>query len=295
MKSLITLGLALILALPSFSQEKRPIVSVDWLEENLERENLVLLHLSSPEEFEKEHIPGAVFISRSEYVVSSEDQSKVYDLPSIEELTELFQSKGINEDDTIVLYVGGNWVSPLTRIYFTLDYLGYANQTFILDGGLPLWKHEGGAISSGMNDEIEKGNFKPKATKDLVVDLDFVKENYEGNSFNIADARASVFYEGVQAAMGKKGHIPGAKTLPYTSMMSEGPNGSYQLLGNRELQTIFDEQGLDKNKPLVLYCHIGQQATLVYLSAKTLGYDVKLFDGSFHEWGSDDDNPIEID
>lgn len=294
MKSIIALGLALILSLPSFSQEKRPVVSVDWLKENLESENLVLLHLSSPEEFEKEHIPGAVFISRNDYVVSSEDQTKVYDLPSVEQLTELFQSKGINEDDTIVLYVGGNWVSPLTRIYFTLDYLGYANQTFILDGGLPLWKHEEGTVSSGTS-EVEKGNFEPKTVKDLVVGLDFVKENYKGNSFNIADARASVFYEGVQAAMGKKGHIPGAKTLPYTAMMSEGPNGSYQLLSSQELQTIFDEQGLSKDKPLVLYCHIGQQATLVYLSAKILGYDVKLFDGSFHEWGSGEDNPIEID
>lgn len=295
MKTTITLFLTIFVSISAYSQEnERPIVSVDWLKNNLERKDVVLLHLSSPEEFEKEHIPGAAFISRSEYIVNSEDQTEVYDLPSVEKLTELFQSKGINEDDIIILYVGNSWVSPLTRIYFTLDYLGYSDQTYILDGGLALWKHEEGSLSSGIP-EVEKGNFTPKSIKDLVVDLDFVKENYQGNSFNIADARASVFYEGIQAVMGRKGHIPGAKTLPYTSMMSEGPNGSYKLLSNEDLQSIFDEQGLEKETPLILYCHIGQQATLVYLSAKTLGYDVRLFDGSFHEWGASEENLVEID
>lgn len=294
MKYLFSLLLLLIFYPASSTAQTSPLVSVDWLKANLDRDDLVLLHVGPEEAFNEKHIPGAQLVLRNEYTFSSEDQTQVYDLPSVETLKTFLESKGVDDGDTIIIYVGTDWVSPTTRLFFTLDYLGYSGKTFLLDGGLALWENEGGELTSEIP-TAEKGSFTPKPNPDLVAPISFVKDNLENSSLNIVDARASVFYEGVQEASKVKGHIPGAKTIPFTSIVDDGPNGSYILKTKEQLQEIFNEQGLDKKTPLVVYCHIGQQATLVYFATKILGYNARLFDGSMHGWSQNGENPLEVE
>lgn len=279
----------------AFSQNNHsPLVHAEWLQNNLDRDDLVLFHIGNKEQYQKEHIPGAVFMDGSEYTITAEDRSYIYDLPSVEELVELLEKKGLNDGDTVVLYVGSNWVSPMTRLYFTLDYLGYSNHTFILDGGLPLWKSRGGAVTDAVP-EPGQGSFTPNINPDIVTDINFVKSKVNTSGYHIADARSPVYYQGIEEGMGgKKGHLPSAKTIPYTSMIKEGPHGAYTFLNNSELQAVFNEQEINQDIPLILYCHIGQQATTVYFAAKKLGYNVKVFDGSFHEWATKD-NPVVLE
>lgn len=271
-----------------------PFVSVDWLKANLDRDDLVLLHVGPEEAFNEKHIPSAQLVLRNEYTFSSDDDLIVYDLPTVDELEKFLESKGVDDGDTIVIYVGTDWVSPTTRLYFTIDYLGYSDKTFLLNGGLALWEHEGGQLTSEIETPIH-GEFTAHPISDLVVNMDFVKENLNSTEVNVIDARASVFYEGVQETMGAKGHIPGAKTIPFTSIVNEGPNGSYVLKSNDELQLLFDDQYLDKETPIIVYCHIGQQATLVYFATKILGYKAQVFDGSMHQWSHGTDNPLELE
>lgn len=284
---------ALFISVTSLAQTS-PLVSVDWLKANLEKDDLVLFHVGPEDAFNEKHIPGAQLVSRNEYTFSSDDETQVYDLPSVAKLDDFLESKGVDDGDTIVIYVGTDWVSPTTRLYFTLDYLGYSDQIFLLDGGLALWEHEGGKLAT-KSDPPTKGSFTPDPNLDLVVPIEFVKDQLNDPSWNIIDARASVFYEGIQESMNAKGHIPGAKTVPYTSIVNDGPNGSYIFKSKEELQDIFDAQNLEKETPIILYCHIGQQATLVYFATKILGYNAKLFDGSMHGWSHGKNNPLEID
>tara|TARA_R110000868_G_scaffold259361_7_gene517390 strand:+ start:12172 stop:13062 length:891 start_codon:yes stop_codon:yes gene_type:complete len=296
MNTLLTLFTCLLIssAQPILQAQTNSLISVDWLKANLDREDIVLLHVGPEDTFKEKHIPGAQLVLRNEYIFSSEDKTQVYDLPSVEVLKAFLESKGVSDGDTIIIYVGTDWVSPATRLFFTLDYLGYSEKTFFLDGGLALWENQGGELTSEIISP-KKGFFTPNPNSDLVVPVSFVKENLRNESLNIIDARASVFYEGVQSGMDAKGHIPSAKTIPFTSMVNDGPNGSYILKSKEELQEIFDEQALIKDIPLVLYCHIGQQATLVYFAAKMLGYNAQLFDGSMHSWTQDSNNPLEVE
>ncbi|MBO6522658.1 MAG: sulfurtransferase [Balneolaceae bacterium] len=285
--------ISLLLSYSFLNAQTTPFKSVEWLQENLDREDLVILHVGPEDAYLEKHIPGAHLVGSRNYTFTSDDETQVYDLPPVENLVAFLESKGVDNGDTIIIYAGTNGISPTTRLYFTLDYLGYSNNTFYLDGGLPLWEHEGGQTTSEIP-KTPKGSFIPKANPGLVVPISFVKENLSNESLNIVDARSPVYYEGIQESMGSKGHIPGAKTIPYTSIVNEGPNGSYILKSKDQIQKIFDEQGLDKNTPIIVYCHIGQQATLVYFATKILGYNARLFDGSMHAWGHDSNNPLEV-
>lgn len=292
-KLLLVLTLLLICGANTFSQSAvNPPVSADWLKKHLSDDDLVLFHVGTEEHYREEHIPGARFLAPGDVVVDSKDGSREYELPPVEAFVSLLEEHGVDDGDRIVLYVGSNWVAPMTRIYFTLEYLGYGRNTFVLDGGLPLWKHLGGEVTTEIPD-VERGSFRVTPNADLITSMDEVRDNLRDSEFQLVDARAPAFYQGVQESGGMKGHIPGARSLPYSSLFREGPNGSYLFLSSSEMQALFDERNLSKEDPLVLYCHIGQQATVVYYASRLLGYQPVLYDGSFYEWGRDDTNPIE--
>ncbi|MEZ4850267.1 MAG: rhodanese-like domain-containing protein [Bacteroidia bacterium] len=83
-------------------------------------------------------------------------------------------------------------------------------------------------------------------------------------STKIIDCRAGVFYQGIEVNQmhgGRKGHIPGAKSIPFTSLYEKTEHGSYEFLSKEKLQEIFDGRGL-KEDSIILYCHIGLQLTI---------------------------------
>ncbi len=295
MQKLKLFGLPLLFfsfALPA--QQADILVSTDWLKSHLNDKNLVIFHIGSENVYEAEHIPGAVYFSPDEYTF--EDARHVFDLPSDQALKTLMESKGLSSTSNIVIYDAENWLRLATRLYLTLDYLGYASQTHLLEGGLPTWKAAGGQVSTKLPAPT-KGNFAIKPNAALLADKAYVLKSISDAKNDIVDCRASVFYTGIEATHGaRNGRVPGAKTIPFTSMYEKNSAGAYQFKSLADLDAIFKEQGLSKDSELVLYCHIGMQMTVVYTAAKLLGYkNVKVYDGSFIEWGPDKTLPIEID
>jgi len=60
-----------------------------------------------------------------------------------------------------------------------------------------------------------------------------------------------------------------------------------------ELAALFRDAAVRPGDTVVGYCHLGQFATLMLFGARTLGFPIKLYDGSFQEWGSREDLPVE--
>jgi thiosulfate/3-mercaptopyruvate sulfurtransferase len=83
--------------------------------------------------------------------------------------------------------------------------------------------------------------------------------------------------------------VPGAVNVPFNSVFDD----NNQLRSKDELTAIFKNAGIKPGDHLVAYCHIGQQATAVVFAARSLGYDIKLFDGSFDEWNRHKELPTE--
>lgn len=264
-------------------------ISVEKLSKNLNHPNLVLLHIGDKAEFDKAHIPGAQYVSFHDISITRNNGKITTELPSVEDLRKTFEKLGVTNDSFIVLYYGGDWVSPTTRVFFTLDFLGLSDKTSILDGGIAAWAKAGNPTTTELKTPTV-GSLKVNPKKDLVAEADWLKEQLNNSSVAVIDARTPNFYDGTNVGVRPRGgHITGAKSIPFNSLLK----ADNTLKTEADLRKIFTDAGVDKDDTIVSYCHVGQQATTVYFAAKMLGYKVKVYDGSFEEWSERFDLPVE--
>ena len=266
-------------------------VTTEWLAANIDDANLVLLHVGDSAEYSREHIPGARHVSLRSISTSSHDHEKglMLELPDPDSLRRRLEALGIGDRSRVVVYYGNDWVSPATRVVFTLDHAGLGGRTALLDGGMRAWKQEGRRVTDVVPARTA-GRLSPLDTRPLVVDANWVRERTGKPGVRIVDGRAAVFYDGVEAGgEGRKGHIAGAGSIPFTSVFDD----SLRLRSPTELRAIFARAGVAPGDTVAAYCHIGQQATSVLFAARVLGHPVRLYDGSFQDWARRPGFPVE--
>jgi len=265
------------------------IVSTDWLAKHLGDDSLVLLHVGDKDEYLAGHIPGAQFIAVAD-ISTPRGAGLSLELPPVDQLKTTLEKLGVTNKSRIVVYFGKDWVSPTARVFFTLDYLGLGERTSILDGGLPAWRGEGKPVTAELR-EPRPGRFTPRPNTKLVVAAEWVKANLSKPGVMILDARAQKFYTGAEAGqMPRAGHIPNARNIPFSSLVEDPTNKFKSAAALREL---FNIAGVKESDSVATYCHIGQQASLLYFVARYLGYEAHLYDGSFQDWSNRPELPVE--
>ncbi|HEY3744569.1 MAG TPA: sulfurtransferase [Bryobacteraceae bacterium] len=293
MKTQRLMTLSLAIASAAFAAETAPmIVDVNWLSSHLNDPNLVLLHVGPKAPYEKGHIPGARWISLDDIEKPMNHQNPkeiMLELPAPETLRATFGGRfGIGPESRVVVYFGEKAAfQSSTRVILTLDYIGLGGHTSILNGGMPAWTTAGKPLTADVP-AVKEVTFPAVPTKDVVVDAEFVKAVSQHPNQKLIDARAPVFYKGIEATYGKNGHIPGAVNLPYTEIL----DGSLNLDRDR-LTTLFRNAGINPGDTVVAYCHVGQQATTIVFTARLLGHPVFLYDGSFEDWAKNSRGPVE--
>lgn len=265
------------------------LVSTDWLAKHLNDESLVLLQVGEKQEYTEAHIPRAQFVQLAD-ISTPRGQGLALELPSNDQLKATFEALGVSDKSRIVIYFSKDWLTPTARVFMTLDYLGLGSQTAILDGGLPAWKASGGKVTSELATPV-KGSFSPHPNKNLIVDWSWINAHLNDAKVRILDARAPQFYSGTETGrMPRGGHIPGAKNIPFSSLVDESSNKFKNAASLREL---FAKAQVEPNTSVATYCHIGQQASLLYFVARYLGYEAHLYDGSFEDWSNRKDLPVD--
>ena len=271
------------------------LVSTDWLERELGAADLRVIDSTlflpgeprdARAEYEGEHIPGAVFLDIEE--VSDSSNPSPHMLPSEAKFASRMASLGLRDGQRFVVYDN----SPLhssARAWWMLRSFG-AHYVAILDGGLQKWKAEGRRLESG-RPQVRHGHFSPRLDERTVADKKAVTGLIGAGSHEIVDARGAGRFTGEEPeprAGLASGHIPGSRNLPQGRLF-EADN---RWKTGEGLRAAFDEAGVDLGKPMVATCGSGITACVLLFGAHLLGKeDMRLYDGSWSEWGADPATP----
>jgi thiosulfate/3-mercaptopyruvate sulfurtransferase len=250
----------------------------------------VVLHVGDKASYDAGHVPGAQLFEVRE--ISEAGGTLRTQMLPIDGLRAAFEAHGVTDSNRIVLYSArGSQPQSTARVFVALDLLGLADRTFVLDGGLDAWRAEGGLLSTESS-KVSPGRFTPRPRADVIVDVTYVKAHLTDPRVSVVDARTRPYYTGEDTrGFPRPGHIPGAVNLPFDSLSQTGDAPVLKDLAT--LKSMFAEAGVKPDTEVVAYCHIGLQASQVYMAGRMLGLRVKLYDGSFEEWSAKEELPVE--
>jgi len=287
---LLTLSAASTLqaALPAAAQapEVPVLVSTAWVAEHAGDEDVVLIHVEMTQMQPSEvFLPGAALL---DYHAIETSEGLAVELPPVEQLVTAFEAAGVSSNKHVVLYgVGAAHIAA--RAFFTLEYLGH-DRVSVMDGGLQAWTREGRPTVSEPTSPTP-GTLHADPDVDLLADAAWIHERLHDPGIAVIDARPAEQYAARSSRDLREGHIPGAGNLYFVELLEseEMP----RLKARTEVEALFADAGYVPGATVVSYCQIGMRASYNYLIARHLGYEVKLYDGSWQEWGADDALPAE--
>jgi len=263
------------------------IVSPQWLNDNMNDPDLVIVQTSFLKfDYDNEHIKGARYLWPDWLTANSPEGT--YNPPDPKAATKVLQDLGINKNSKVVLCHAFGDVSITARMFITLENLGLRDRVSYLNGGLVAWKKAGFPVTKELP-VVKKGNFVATPSAPLLVDKNYVLNSLKTRSAEVVDARVKRFYDGDPTGNPRDGHITGALNLAYTDMI----DSTNSIKPTEVLLKNFQAVLPDKNKEVVTYCFIGQTASVIYLTGRSLGYNVKVYDGSMQEWSRMPELPME--
>jgi thiosulfate/3-mercaptopyruvate sulfurtransferase len=273
-------------------------ISTEWLEQHKDDKSLMILDVQpNVHDYIMGHLPNAIYLNEG-LMRSAWDRLPSMFVPP-EAIQPVLCRTGLDPNKPVAIYSGAGRYSKCaaglgdgleqTMMAYSLVRFGH-NKVYILDGGIEKWKEEGRELTKEFP-QWETSEFKVQVRKEYFVEYDEFKKIKDRKDVILFDARPfEVYKEG--GLWIKNGHIPGAFSLPWRSLMTK--DNARLMKSDDELQAIIGEFNITPDKTLLIYCGTGREATNEFLFFRFyLGHEkVRIYEGSFTEWSSHMENPI---
>ena len=269
-----------------------PLISTKWLRQNIDLPDVKLIDGSwlidtgatlARQRYLKSHIPGAVFFDIDE---TSDRQSGLpHMLPDKKSFEKAIGEMGVSPRDRVIVYdQAGIFSAP--RVWWMFRAFGH-EKVSVLDGGLPKWIGEDGAVTDQQVDHPFR-QYVAGSVAHLVADHQMVRNGTADTV--IIDARPAARFNGNAAEPRprlRSGAMPRAKNVPSATVISD--DGTLKSL--EELREIFRAAMNEKTRAITT-CGSGVTAAILCLALEKIGMsDYRLYDGSWAEWGSELNDP----